>query len=93
MEGGLRLIGVIVVLSEMRADEGDQLQLDVHMSGPESTDEGGSGSGMRQLWVQRMCLERLRSCCRPGVSGWESLYPEFSRPSITVDGESGVLAY
>ena len=33
----------IVVLSKMRANEGDELQLDVYMSGTEGADEGGSG--------------------------------------------------
>jgi bud site selection protein 31 len=33
----------IAVLFEMRADKGDQLQLNMHMSSPQGADEGGPG--------------------------------------------------
>lgn len=47
----------IAVLSEVCPDEGDELQLDVYMSGPKSADEGGPGGGVCELWVQRLCFE------------------------------------
>lgn len=35
---------VVVMLLEMRADQGNEFQLDVYMSGTEGADEGGSGN-------------------------------------------------
>jgi hypothetical protein len=55
------------MLFEMCADEGDELQLDVHMPRSQSTDKGGSGCGMRQLWMQRMRFERLRAMYECGL--------------------------
>lgn len=47
----------------MRADQGDQLQLDVHMSRAQSTDEGRDKRGsVRELWLQRLCFKRLNNC-------------------------------
>jgi hypothetical protein len=47
----------VAVLPAMRPDEGDELQLDVHMPCSQGADEGGSGGGVCELWVQRMCVE------------------------------------
>lgn len=45
------------MLLKMRTDEGDELQLDVHMPGTKGADEGGSEYRVCELWMQRMCFE------------------------------------
>lgn len=47
---------MIVVLPTMRANERDELQLDLYMPSTESADEGGPGYRVRELWVQRLCI-------------------------------------
>lgn len=47
----------LAVLLAMRPDKGDQLCLDLHLSGTESATQGRSRHTMCQLWMQRMCLE------------------------------------
>ena len=51
-----RLTG-IVVLSQMRADERDELQLYLHMSSSKGKYEGGSGDRVCQLRMSGMCVE------------------------------------
>lgn len=50
----------VVMLSALRANERDELQLDLHMPGTESPDERGSGDRVRKLWMQRVRFQRLR---------------------------------
>lgn len=51
----------LVVLPQMRTDQGDQLQLDVYMSRAQSTDEGRDERGaVCQLRLQRLCFKRLK---------------------------------
>jgi len=47
------------VLLAVCADERNEFQLDLYMSRTESADEGGPGGGMCELWMQRLCFERL----------------------------------
>lgn len=49
------------LLLKMRTDEGDELQLDLHLSSAKGTAEGGPRHSVRQLWVQGMRLLRLTS--------------------------------
>lgn len=57
---GRRLMYFVVMLSALRANERDELQLNLHMPGTESPDEGGSGDRVRKLWMQRVRFQRLR---------------------------------
>jgi len=52
-----RLIISLVMLPKVRANEGNELQLNMYMSGPQSTNEGGSGGRVCELWMQRLCIE------------------------------------
>lgn len=49
----------IVVLSQVRADQRDQLQLDLHLPRSQGATEGGPGYSVRQLWLQRVRVKRL----------------------------------
>lgn len=51
----------VVVLLEVRANEGDELQLDVYMPCAQGADEGRTGGRVCELRVSRMCVERLRN--------------------------------
>lgn len=50
---------LVALLPEMCADEGDELQLDVYLPGPQGPAEGGPGHPVRQLRVQGLCVVRL----------------------------------
>jgi hypothetical protein len=47
----------VVMLLKMCADQGDELQLYVHMPGTEGADEGGPEYRVCELWMQGMCLQ------------------------------------
>jgi hypothetical protein len=49
--GGVLTNCFTVVLSPLHSDEGDEFQLDVHMSSSEGAVEGGSECGVCQLWM------------------------------------------
>ncbi len=55
----LMCAAILVMLFALHSDEGDEFQFDLHMSGPQGAAEGGSECGVCELWVQRLCLERL----------------------------------
>lgn len=48
------------MLLEVRPDKGDQLQFDMHMPRAQGSNERGSGGRVRQLRLQRMCIQRLK---------------------------------
>lgn len=49
----------IAVLSQMRADERDKLQLHMHMPRSQGGSKRGPGDPVRELRMQRVCVERL----------------------------------
>ncbi|KFY43049.1 hypothetical protein V494_02123 [Pseudogymnoascus sp. VKM F-4513 (FW-928)] len=51
----------VTLLLEVHTDQGDELQLDVHMPRAEGESKGGPGGGVRELWVQGVCIWGL-SC-------------------------------
>ncbi|KFY30067.1 hypothetical protein V493_02150 [Pseudogymnoascus sp. VKM F-4281 (FW-2241)] len=69
--------GSAALLLEVHTDQGDEFQLDVHMSRAEGESEGGPGGGVRELWVQGVCVWGLSSalvlCVERGqfVTLWE----------------------
>lgn len=70
------------LLPPMRPNQGNQLQQHMHMPRPESTDEGRQGHAVRQLWLQRLCLERLVSPYRQ--TGWGRRPFASEEPSVAV---------
>jgi hypothetical protein len=52
------------VLLEVRANKGNELQLDVYMPCAQGADERGTGGGVRELRVSRVRVERLREYAR-----------------------------
>jgi hypothetical protein len=52
-----RLTIIIVMLSEMCANEGDEFQLYMHMSGSKSANQGGPSHRVCELWLQGLCVK------------------------------------
>lgn len=70
----------LVVLSEVCADEGDELQLDLHLPRSESGYEGECRHSVCQLWLQRMRFKRLNKTTPP-TAGTEK--EDSGRPMAT----------
>lgn len=57
----------------MHTDQGDEFQLDMHMSRAEGESEGGPGGGVRELWVQGVCIWGLSSALIMSMEGSQSV--------------------
>ncbi|KFZ03862.1 hypothetical protein V502_10600 [Pseudogymnoascus sp. VKM F-4520 (FW-2644)] len=55
--------------AKVHTDQGDEFQLDVHMSRAEGESEGGPGGGVRELWVQGVCIWGLSSALIMSMEG------------------------
>jgi hypothetical protein len=50
-------VSTIAVLPPLHPDERDEFQFYVYMSSPESAAKGGPERGVRELRLQRLCVE------------------------------------
>jgi hypothetical protein len=54
------MLTIPALLPSVRPDQRDQLQLDVHLPRAQGAAQGGPGNPVRELWLPRMLVERLR---------------------------------